>query len=78
MVPGIDLYIVDLIRDSRGMAYSCLRRKLREDTGRYMGQYSTLESSLRWVIFNLQIVATSLTWPLLVRYKYPVRLNLLR
>jgi hypothetical protein len=59
MMPGIDLYVLQLIRDSRAVAYSWLRRKLRPETGKYITQYSSLKSSLQWSLINL---ASELLW----------------
>jgi Sulfotransferase family len=54
MTPGIDLYVVHLVRDSRAVAYSWLRKKVQQDTDKltYMHQMDTIESSLLWDVWN--------------------------
>ncbi len=54
MTPGIDLYVVHLIRDPRAAAYSWLRKKPLLDTDRlaYMLRMSTVKSSLLWDAWN--------------------------
>jgi hypothetical protein len=54
MTPGIDLYIVHLIRDPRAAAYSWLRRKPQPDTDKliYMHRVNALKSSLLWDAWN--------------------------
>jgi hypothetical protein len=54
MTPGIDLYVVHLVRDPRAVAYSWLRKKLQPDTDEptYMLQMDTVESSLLWDVWN--------------------------
>lgn len=62
MVPSIDLCIVHLIRDSRAVAYSWLRRKVQQDTGdhsTYMPRSRPAASAVRWDVQNL---ATELFW----------------
>jgi hypothetical protein len=54
MTPGIDLYVVHLIRDPRAVAYSWLRKKPQPDTDRldYMQGLGTLKSSVLWDAWN--------------------------
>jgi hypothetical protein len=54
MTPGIDLYVVDLVRDARAVAYSWLRKKPQPDIDElaYMHRMSTVESSLLWDVWN--------------------------
>ena len=57
-IGGIDSYILHLVRDSRAVAYSLQRRRLRPevtDRAEYMAQFNPLASALRWVIVNLMI-----------------------
>lgn len=54
MVPGIELYVVHLMRDPRAAAYSWLKEP-RPDTNQhvYMNQVNTAKSSLLWDTWNL-------------------------
>ena len=54
MTPGIDLYVVHLVRDARAVAYSWLRKKPQPDVDElaYMHRMSTVESSLLWDVWN--------------------------
>ena len=54
MTPGIDLYVVHLVRDSRAVAYSWLRKKPQPDIDEptYMHQMDTIDSSLLWDVWN--------------------------
>jgi hypothetical protein len=57
-LPSIDLYIVHLIRDSRAVAFSWLRKKLRDQSGgraRYMKQQSPLRSAWLWSTWNITV-----------------------
>lgn len=56
MIPGIELYVVHLIRDPRAVTYSWTRKKLFEaDTQHpdYMNQYNYIRSSLQWDARNI-------------------------
>ncbi|MFQ5682189.1 MAG: sulfotransferase [Candidatus Binatia bacterium] len=62
MIPTIDLYIVHLIRDSRGTAYSWGGRKMLYPDSQgptYFRQYSPLGSAVRWSVKN---VAAEMLW----------------
>ncbi|MDP8971899.1 MAG: sulfotransferase [Actinomycetota bacterium] len=54
-VPGIDLRLVHLVRDSRGVAYSWMKRvkKSHQPGVGEMAQLHPARSSLRWVAYNL-------------------------
>lgn len=54
MTPGIDLYVVHLIRDPRAVAYSWLRKKPQPDTEKpaYMLQMNTAKSPVLWDVWN--------------------------
>jgi hypothetical protein len=60
-VPGIDLRVVHLVRDSRGVAYSWTKEVLKpEVTGgddAFMPQYSPSSSGRQWVAYNLMFDA---------------------
>jgi hypothetical protein len=60
-VPGIDLRVVHLVRDSRGVAYSWTKEvKKPEVTGgddAFMPQYSPSSSGRQWVAYNLMFDA---------------------
>jgi len=52
---NIDLYIIHLVRDSRGVVYSWTKKKIRpEITNRkeYMPRYSVIRSAVSWNIVN--------------------------
>lgn len=61
MAPGIELYVVHLVRDPRAAAYSWIKRKLQPDRGKegYMDQHPPFKSSLMWGAWNL---AAELFW----------------
>lgn len=52
--PGLDLYVVHLVRDPRAVAYSWLRKKPQPDTNRlsYMLRMNIVKSSLLWAAWN--------------------------
>jgi hypothetical protein len=54
MTPGIELYVVHLVRDPRAVAYSWLRKKPQPDTAEpaHMYRMSTVKSSLLWDAWN--------------------------
>ena len=54
MTPGIDLYVVHLVRDPRAAAYSWLRKKPQPDTDSlaYMLRMNIIKSSLLWSVWN--------------------------
>lgn len=55
-VPGIDLRVVHLVRDSRGVAFSWTKRVRKpEETGTtsYMNTYHPVEMGFRWMAYNL-------------------------
>ena len=55
-VPGVERYVVHLVRDPRAVAYSWLRKKESRPAGRglaYMPQHHPVESSLEWGLCNV-------------------------
>jgi hypothetical protein len=54
MVPGVDLYVVHLIRDPRAAAYSWLKKKYQPDseTREFMVRFSPTKSSALWDSWN--------------------------
>jgi hypothetical protein len=55
-VPGIDLRVVHLVRDSRGVAFSWTKRVRKPEavgTATYMNTYHPVEMGLRWIAYNL-------------------------
>ena len=56
--PGIELYVVHLVRDPRATAFSWLRSKPTRDTaaGAQMQQQETWKSSVLWTVWNLTVV----------------------
>jgi hypothetical protein len=53
MIPSLDVYHLHLVRDSRAVAYSRLRRKKWEDMDVYMARYGPFRSSFQWSALNL-------------------------
>ncbi len=54
-IPNIDLRVAHLVRDSRAVAYSWLRKKIKPDVHwkqAYMEQYSPLKSAREWALAN--------------------------
>lgn len=58
-IPEIDLRILHLIRDSRGVAYSWQKLVQRpgESHADYMHRYGPVASSMRWLLYNGQTTA---------------------
>jgi hypothetical protein len=56
--PGIELYVLHLVRDPRATAFSWLRGKPTRDTaqGAQMQRQETWKSSLLWTVWNLTVV----------------------
>jgi hypothetical protein len=55
-VPGIDLRIVHLVRDSRGTAYSSTKRQIMKDSVDrvvWKHRYPPLLITLRWIVYHL-------------------------
>lgn len=55
LIPTIELNVVHLVRDPRGVAYSWQRRKIEPDTGEEMARYGVVKSSLLWAIWNIGV-----------------------
>lgn len=56
MIPSIEVYILHLVRDSRGVAHSWGKGKIQQqvsDEVIYMHQFTPLKSAWRWNISNL-------------------------
>ena len=56
--PGIELYVLHLVRDPRATAFSWLRSKPTRDTaaGAQMQRQETWKSSLLWTVWNLTVL----------------------
>lgn len=59
-LPGVDLRVVHLVRDSRAVAYSWLRKKVKHETENgdkkvYMPQLGPAKSSVGWMRANLLV-----------------------
>jgi sulfotransferase family protein len=73
-IPGLDVHVVQLVRDPRAVAYSWVRKKLQRDDPRRkrsMRSHGPAASSAYWNMLN---ESTRLLWPeaarrLLVRYE---------
>lgn len=61
MVPGVDFYVLHLIRDPRAAAYSWLKKKHQPDTDakEFMVRYSPTKSAALWDCWN---AATETLW----------------
>jgi hypothetical protein len=73
-VPGLDVRLLHLVRDSRGVAYSwtkVVRKPERTDEVEHMDVYHPLGMGLRWLVYNGLVHALArLRVPhLLVRYE---------
>jgi hypothetical protein len=74
MVPGVELYVVQLVRDSRAVSYSWMRKKVRPEVHwkrEYMNTYSPSVSAWHWLLRNLLVhaLATHSRGYMLVRYE---------
>jgi hypothetical protein len=73
-VPGIDLSVIHLVRDSRGVGYS-LTKKVRRpevvDREDFMYRVSPIRSAIEWVVFNaaFHVLRWTGTRTRLVRYE---------
>lgn len=56
-VEGLDLRLIHVVRDSRGVAYSCTKEVARPDSpnGGFMGTASPTSTSASWVVQNLAL-----------------------
>jgi hypothetical protein len=55
-VPGVELRVVHLVRDSRGVAFSWTKRIRKPEevqTPTYMNTYHPVEMGFRWIAYNL-------------------------
>jgi hypothetical protein len=73
-VPGIDLRVVHLVRDSRGVAYSWTKEVKKPEVtsgdDAFMPQYSPTSSGRQWVAYNLMFDALGLLdRTMLLRYE---------
>jgi len=58
-LPTVDLYVLHLVRDSRAVAYSQMKTKLRPefpDKAIYMDQMNPIKSAIRWMIYHLALM----------------------
>jgi hypothetical protein len=73
MAPGIDLYVVHLIRDSRAAAYSLLKEPRSDaDERTYLPRVNAVKSSLLWDAWNASSEALwrgSSGWYMRLRYE---------
>jgi hypothetical protein len=72
-VPGIDLRIVHLVRDSRGVAFSWSKRvptRDYPDRDTYMHRFGAGTVGLRWDIYNSLIELLGRTGPKEIRVRY--------
>lgn len=79
MVPSIEVYYLHLIRDSRAVAYSRMKKKKWDETGIYMARYSPLRSSIQWDVLNAtsEMLLAKPSRYMRVRYEDFIRLPVL-
>lgn len=73
MIPNIDLHIVHLIRDPRGVAYSWQKNKSYDNSETqimYMDSYGSLYSTLIWTAWNATIELLWKSSPKYLRLHY--------
>ncbi len=70
-IKNIELFVLHLVRDSRGVAYSWSKRVRKPDSGRLMPTYHPAIMSTRWILTNTALNGlASLKIPvLLMRYE---------
>lgn len=67
LVPSLDIYIVHLVRDARGVAYSWLRSAQKANGS---PKHTPVETALRWVIHNLAFEMLPLFHRNVLRIRY--------
>jgi hypothetical protein len=76
-VDGVELYVVHLVRESRGVAYSWSKRKRRPEVPwkvQYMDRHGPAKSSLFWLAAQLGAETLKLKYPYIrVRYEDFIR-----
>lgn len=58
LIPEIDLYVLHLVRDPRGVAYSWRRKKVQQIVGDetlYMTEYGLVTTAVRWLFRNAMV-----------------------
>jgi len=50
--PELDAYLLHMVRDPRGVAYSWARRTLHPDRGTLMTQHTPARSTVNWLVWN--------------------------
>lgn len=74
-IPSVELHMLHLIRDPRGTAYSwqrkLVRHDMREDQEMMMPRFNVIDTSLKWMLWNIdiQLLGRSSTGYLRVRYE---------
>lgn len=72
-LPGVEVYALHLVRDSRAVAWSWQKKKVYDDSGpetMYMSRHSPARSARLWSVWN---VATEILWrgdPRYLRMRY--------
>jgi Sulfotransferase family len=73
-VPSVDLRVVHLIRDARGVAFSWRKQQLSATTGagqeRYLERYNPVAASGRYVLYNALTTVLARTGVPLLRVRY--------
>jgi len=72
-LPNIDLHVVHLVRDSRAVAYSWRRKKVKlEIPGEktFMRQYNPIKTAAWWMLYNSQVELLGRRVPKYLRIRY--------
>ncbi len=69
-VPGLDIRIVHLVRDSRAVAYSWTKQKAKGGSGGEMDRYAPTLVAVRYVFANLLLHVARLFGVTMMRHRY--------
>ena len=63
-IPGVDSYLLQMVRDPRAVAYSWMRPKQQPDVkvARAMESHGAMESAANWVAWNMLIEGVASSW----------------
>jgi hypothetical protein len=69
-LPDVDLRVIHLLRDSRGVAHSWTRQRRLPGTEETMATFSASYSAVRWVAYNAATEALRVTGVPILRVRY--------
>jgi hypothetical protein len=72
-IPGVNLKMIQLVRDSRAVAYSWLRPKIREEAGGkvvYMKQFNPIHIAVDWIVNDTFLRLASRRFSVRSVYRY--------